>query len=283
MPRLRCQIGGAGPVSGDWSCTFEFLLSDAIASQAVLQTIANTLMTQMAGVANIPASLGTDTTIRTAKLLYYPTNTGTASLVASSTGAAITGGAIPVHCPQVAVVASLRTAVAGRSGRGRVFWPYRSSNIAASGVVNTTGQTLINGAVAGVVSSMGVALAGQSISGSWVVWSPKLGVGNSITSVLIGNQCDTIRHRNDNRAEVYHAFAVTPLTVEVPDDDPDAESIQERLNAVANRAFGPITGPPAPVSHILQGIIGGAVLVEAEGLDSESAQPQTEEPDPPVS
>lgn len=255
--RLRYQIGGSIGSFGPWSNTYEFILGSAVSSQAVLQAITNSVGTTLAGSGAYKAALCTDTSLGYGKALYYPVNTGAATLVAQTPFTATAGTATAVHAPQVCTVASFRTGTAGRSYRGRAYIPYRSTNINALGVVASAGQTIINAHVSALVAAMGTALAAQSISGSWVVWSPKLGTGTAVNALLVGNQCDTQRHRNDNREEIYSSFAVTPLTVEVDPADPDADEKLKILNGVAN---APIFGGRG--QETLQGIIGLAALAE---------------------
>lgn len=257
MPRLRVQIGGQINAIANWSNTYEFILSGSIASQAALQTVVNSIKTTLTGSTPFKAGIATDTSLLVVKGLFYPTNTGTASLVAESPGTAVFGATAPQHAPQVCVVASLRTGTAGRSYRGRVYVPFRTGNVSAGGVVSSAGQTIVDAHVNSVVAAVGVAIALLPLSGSWVVWSPKLGTGSAVSAVLVGSQCDTQRKRNDNRDEIYTSFAVTPLTVAIAPEDPDAEEKLEILNAVAN---APIFGGRG--TETLQGIIGLAVIEE---------------------
>lgn len=258
MPRLRVQIGGALAGNSDWSNTFEFLLSGAIGTQSALQSIMNAIYTTLNGSATFKAGYGSDSTAVNLKGLYYPTNSGASSFVAASAGAAIVGVGAPTQAPQVCVVASLRTNLAGRSFRGRVYVPYRSGNISSSGVVNSTGQTAVANYVQAVVSAVASALTAQSLTASWVVWSPKNSTGTPIVAILVGNQCDTIRHRNRNRAEAYTSFTV-PVTSMVAPSQAEADRINALQNAFVNAHVDPtVAGNLDEVA----GLIVDAVAIE---------------------
>lgn len=258
MPRLRVQVGGALAGNSDWSNTFEFLLSGSIATQAALQSVMNAIYTTLAASTPFKTGYGSDSTMVNLKGLYYPSNTGPSSFVAQSVGAAVVGIAAPVMAPQVCVVASLRTNIAGRSYRGRVFVPYRAGNISSAGVVNSTGQTAVASYVQAVVSAVASALTAQSLTASWVVWSPTKGTGTPVTAILVGSQCDTIRHRNRNRAEAYVSFTPPSTTLEVP-----SAAEADAINALRN-SFVKAHVDPSVAGNLddVAGLVVDAVAIE---------------------
>jgi hypothetical protein len=267
MPRLRVQVGGLLAATGTWSNTLEFFLSGAISSQATLQSIANATFTALTADASFKAGFCADTTFKSVKMLYYPTNTPPAALVAESAGSPVYGSAAAIHAPQVCAVASLRTGTAGRSYRGRTYVPYRGASISSAGVLTSTAQGIVNTYVQRIVTQVATALGSASISAAWVVWSEKLGTGSAVASVLVGTQCDTQRHRNDNRDESYASYA--PPSVVVSSTD---QAEVDRLNAILNEVVPGISAPPAGFTDVL-GIIAGAVLTDGE----ESAPAESEE------
>jgi len=227
MARLRVSVGGVIATVGKWSNTYEFLLGAAVPDQNTLQTIANACVTNLSASTALKAALCSDTSVAEVKLLAYASNTGPASFVATGNGAPFIGTLSPVHAPQVAAVASLRTGGAGRSYRGRVFIPYRGSGISPAGALTSTTPTTVGQAAVAVRTAIVSAAATSGVSAIWVVWSPKLGTGSPVTAVLVGNQCDTIRHRNDNRDETYTAVTV-PSAVEVqPNSDQEQQNAQD--------------------------------------------------------
>lgn len=219
----------------------DFALTAAVPDQATLQTIATLLQTTLAASAAFKAGYCSDTSITEVKLLHYPLFTGTANLVAVGSGAAIAGAGSAVHPPQICVVASLRTNFAGRSFRGRQYWPYRTSNIANSGVVAAGGQSAVALAAQALKTSVVTACTGSSIGAAWGVYSPKLGSMSPIVDVLVGSQCDTQRRRNVNRAETYAVSPVTVSEIDVADADAKAvvdAAISHFLNQPINLSDG---------------------------------------------
>jgi hypothetical protein len=260
MPRLRVTLGGTIATTQRWSNTLEFLTGGPAFSQASLQAFVNAVQTAVVAGGYFRGLAGGDTILTSTKALYYPSNTGTASLVATSTSSAGAGIVTATLPPQVCAVASLRTALAGKSSRGRIFTPYRGTDISPAGVLNSAGQTLVAGYVNGVVGAIATAAGTASISVSWVVWSPKLGAGTPITAVLVGSQCDTIRHRNINRGETYASFSPPSLMAETSDP-----SIAEALQNAAAATIGEVrSDSPTGLSQAL-GIITGVILDSGEG------------------
>lgn len=222
--RLRAVVGGAIAGAGNWSVTAEFALGAGVANLAVLQAVATALQTNLAASTAFKNGICTDTTCVAPKLLYYPVDTGRATLVAEGAGASFAGGIAPIHAPQVACVASLRTDFAGRSARGRMYIPYRGSNVAATGVVQNSGQVSVAAAAQAVATAVISALAGQGISATWVVFSGVNGTAKQITAIYVGNRCDTQRRRNPNREETYTATPVTAVQLQ-PADEAAAEQL----------------------------------------------------------
>lgn len=227
MARLRVSIGGTLSTAGSWSNTYEFLISSAITSQATLQTIVNAIRTALAASTDYKAGMCTDTIATEIKALAYPANTGPSNFVASSGGSNVSGSTTSANPPQIAVVASLRTGGAGRSFRGRLFTPYRSANVLPSGVVQGAGQAAVAAAVIAARTAIVTACASSGVTAVWVVWSPKLGSGTPVSAVLVGNQCDTIRHRNDNRDEVYTSYTPPTSTLVTPSSEDEFDRMVE--------------------------------------------------------
>lgn len=212
MPRLRLTVGGPLGTASDWSNTLEYALGAPITSLATLQTIVNATFAALSASTAFKAGLCSDTYCNSVKALVYNSDTGPADLVATSSGTAFVGTTGAVHAPQVCVVASLRSNVAGRSYRGRIFTPYRGSTIGTSGVITSGGQTLVAAYVNAINTAFVTAAVSSSVSPAWIVYSPKTGSLTPLASILVGTQCDTVRHRNRNRAETYASYAITTVT-----------------------------------------------------------------------
>lgn len=211
---MRVQVNVSGLIgTGKWAVTSNFMLGAAVPSQAVLDSVAAAVFAALSASAPFKGGFCSDTTVNQVKMLYYPTNSGSALYVSAFNGTAFAGGSAAVHAPQIAVAASLRTATAGRSFRGRMFLPYRNSNVTAEGAVTSTGQGFVATSVNAFQAAVKAAFTTVSISAVWSIWSPKTNLATAITSILVGNQCDTIRHRNANRAESYAVTAPTALAI----------------------------------------------------------------------
>jgi hypothetical protein len=106
---------------------------------------------------------------------------------------------------QVAVVASLRMGYPGRSRRGRMFLPCRSSAaLNADGFLNDTVRPLVAQDVADLFGNFNNALSGRRVA----VLSPTTGSAFPVTSVDVGNVCDTQRRRRNALSEVRSTVSV---------------------------------------------------------------------------
>lgn len=218
MPRLRVALSGNGPVER-WGINNDYALTSAVPDFATLQTIASALATALNASSPFKTGFCSDMTITEVKLLHYPLFSGVANLVATQAAGPITGTSTAVHAPQVCAVASLRTNLAGRSHRGRTYWPYRGSQVAASGALSAPGQAIVAAAAQAMKTAVVTACTASSIGAAWGVFSPTLSSMTPIVDVLVGSQCDTQRRRNVNRAETYSVSPVTGTEIEVPDQD----------------------------------------------------------------
>lgn len=230
MPRLRVTFGGALAVNSDWQNTVEFILGSPIQNLATLQDIVQSCFANFGGTTSFTNALSPDSNLRTVKGIYYANNVPPASLVAESAGAPIVGAAAAQHAPQVCIVASLRTNQAGRSYRGRLYVPYRALRIESTGLVEPQGQQVAANFANGMKNTVLSACAAVGITASWVVWSPTLKVGTPITSILVGNQCDTQRRRNKNRDETYTSYPVTPADIQA-----QSQADQDRLESLSEQ------------------------------------------------
>jgi hypothetical protein len=239
MPRIEAVVGG--PMGGNttWSVTSHYMLGSPVADYATLLSVANATMTALSASTAFKQGIATDTTVQSVKLLYYPSNTGAASLVAISTVAAFTGSNTAICPPQVSVVASLRTTAAGRSGRGRMYVPYRTSSVNPSGLLSAAAYTAVGAFVNNLKSSVIQSLSTASIAATWVVWSHKLGAGQPVSTILIGNHCDTQRRRNANDVESYTPVTVTATAALAP---VGGELVEGALSKIINLTTNAVEG-----------------------------------------
>jgi len=117
---------------------------------------------------------------------------------------------------QCAVVCSLLTARAGRTGKGRIYLPLLGLTLQGDGTVPSAGQTAIANGMKALIDTLNTALVA-------VATSPKIGVqshtassqdagaytGAAVTNVAIGNIVDTQRRRRGSLTEVYISAAIT--------------------------------------------------------------------------
>lgn len=138
---------------------------------------------------------------------------------AAPTTALVAGGTGPTAMPnQCTVVATLITARAGRTGKGRIYLPCASSltlaaNRIPSGTVTalaTQIKTMLDGINTNLKTATDSAnwLAVQSSvasqePGAWTVGAPSGYMGAKIVSVRIGDVIDTQRRRRASVREVY--------------------------------------------------------------------------------
>lgn len=120
---------------------------------------------------------------------------GVATLVGDFTGAPLAGSGTQVHPTQVALVVSLRTDIAGRAWRGRIYLPALVASVAMS-------QAQLD-SVALAAADM-IAGINQDISGiagtPWGVAFGPLIEPSPVTSVSLDNLLDTQRRRRNKLA-----------------------------------------------------------------------------------
>lgn len=139
-------------------------------------------------------------TITDVTAYYYRTgeqqarNVGQASLVKSGTGT--------VRMPaQSSVVCSLRTAVSGRSFRGRFYWPAIGETMTDTLKFTAGAAPALAPEFAALVS--GVATASPVVALLPKVYSPTRDLLTTVSAVSVGDVPDTQRRRRDNLVENY--------------------------------------------------------------------------------
>lgn len=137
---------------------------------------------------------------------YYPTTTANAAAVGSfvtSTSGSSTA-ALPL---QTAVVASLRTPFAGRSNRGRFYWPLLGIPVGITGRLSGANTSALATAVATMLNSIAGAAPASSVLEPAVVSAVQDTV-TSVTSVDVGDVPDTQRRRSQGLVD---ARTVVPV------------------------------------------------------------------------
>ena len=110
-----------------------------------------------------------------------------------------------------AVVVTTQTGMPGGSYRGRIFWPAPAVTIDGSGRLNLTQQTGIAEGMAALITGFGAAGGDASPTDviQALVWSKRLGAGNLIRAVSVGDVPDVMRRRRDALAESRVTVAVS--------------------------------------------------------------------------
>lgn len=144
---------------------------------------------------NIAVSWDAGTRINDHIMYYYPANSPVATLVAVHAAANNPGSSTGYLPAQVAIVASLRTAMAGRKGRGRMYWPCVAAPLSSAGLLSATvtdNVCAFTRYVADQLSNLTWSgAAGQAVvAGAWPSGVP-------ITSVVVDNKPDIQRRRSD--------------------------------------------------------------------------------------
>lgn len=111
----------------------------------------------------------------------------------------ITGNALPY---QVAVVVSLQTVLATRSGRGRFYLPPPDVSMVTAGKLSTTALTNLQTGLNALFSS----LNGNNLNP--VVRNRTTHTSTTVTAGRVGNVFDTQRRRRASVAEVYTAVTI---------------------------------------------------------------------------
>lgn len=129
------------------------------------------------------------------KAYLIPAGSDTASLLSEANfGAAIPGTGVSNHPAQTACVASLRSTVPGRSGRGRMYLPATGAAIGATMQFSNTICTGVAGRVAQLAADLGTSSYQDAPLKSIVASTAG---ARQITRVEVDNDPDTQRRRSD--------------------------------------------------------------------------------------
>lgn len=135
-----------------------------------------------------------------------PASGGVIATASQAVTRAGTGSGNPLPA-EVAVVASLRTLLAGASFRGRMYLPaMRTGIVTSTGLIDATVVTAVATAVALGYSALAADTTYGATSG--VVYSRKTSAQTPIVSVDVGNVWDAQRRRRNATAESRTSIAV---------------------------------------------------------------------------
>ena len=209
---LRVSILGDMPGGEEWSINPVFSVGGDFGTP-VSSTQANTIALALAALA-IPTGL-TNLMSPTTSVKGYRVEARSAAGVLESQGEALRAapqtGASPGSKPfQTCAVFSLRTALAGASGRGRLYWPatgalINTTTLRPTAADVTSWLTAMKSYMTGITNAIDVTLDGVALS----VWSRKLANTTTVNAIQLGDVLDVQRRRRDQLVETYQS-AVFP-------------------------------------------------------------------------
>jgi len=137
---------------------------------------------------------------------HYPTGGPSATFVGVATIPAGTGTGAGHQPHQVCLVMTMLTAFAGRSNRGRMYWPATGLNLDGGLQVNSTVLATILTGVSGFIEAINTTLSPAHV----VVVSTKLGAYNDVVQVKMDSAPDIQRRRANHL--VVETVAVAAIT-----------------------------------------------------------------------
>jgi hypothetical protein len=119
-------------------------------------------------------------------------------------GIPLNGSSSTPHPYQTSFVTSLRSGVAGASGRGRLYWPATgiplgSADLRITSAAVTTTSAAIKTYLSGIQTAIDATFDGVGL----VVWSRLQSAIHGVTSLQHGNVADVQRRRRDALVENY--------------------------------------------------------------------------------
>lgn len=105
-------------------------------------------------------------------------------------GSLVSGEALPYMC---AAVVKIATGYAGRSYRGRNYFPGLSETGQADSTIASAVKTLLQGCYDDLLALYGA--GGTDANWQWVVWSQKLSAGTTVTDAIVRDLIGTQRRR----------------------------------------------------------------------------------------
>lgn len=215
MTEYRVILSGTSPAPGEvWSCGMSLqgvapaMTQDQITAWATNIATAVNAYTSANPLVSLLSSSGSMTTVRCEVRDPATEDLVRAGEAAIPTG--LSGSATPNKVLQASVVISLRTAVPGRSYRGRVYWP--------AWVYTPTGELLFStGTLPGYLTAYAdlvelvnaqAIVVDPSFAVILVVRSRLLHVSTPVTALAVGTVPDIQRRRRDAINEQYTVLNV---------------------------------------------------------------------------
>jgi len=123
-------------------------------------------------------------------------------------GTIVSGSSGTNHPFQTAMVTSLRTPLAGASGRGRLYWPATGTTLVATNLRASPGDvTSILSSVKTYLTAIQASVTSQVPDSILAVWSRTLVTTLGVTRIQVGDILDVQRRRRDSQIENYQELA----------------------------------------------------------------------------
>jgi hypothetical protein len=213
---MRVTIQGTALGGESWSINPVYSFGDfdqptptqeamAAAAQAVADVTPGT---------NLRNILSTALTLTGARLEARMMSGGLAAIGEATRTVPIAGATGPSKPYQTSLVFSLRTALPGGRGRGRLYWPALGATMTSTSLRwEATQQTNVTDEMAQYLEAIGIAMEtplGHANSGL-VVWSRASAARAVVTSISSGDVFDTQRRRRDRAVESYVSEVYPPV------------------------------------------------------------------------
>lgn len=206
---LRMSIIGQMPTGEEWSVNPCYIISDfGISTSPAQVQAAATAAAAVAVPTQLLAVMSTGTTVNRIRL-EARTASGTLENLAEAVRASSAAGTGATQHPfQTAIVASLRTAQVGATGRGRLYFP--ATGIALTGATLRPATASVTGFLAGAqtyLSGLQTALRTVFSTAGLIVWSRSTTGMYLVDTIQAGDVLDTQRRRRDALVEAYSAVS----------------------------------------------------------------------------
>lgn len=207
MPDVQVVIGGRLVASQRWSIGFCMQMIGgstpppdtamaALANQLYADYVATAWAATQGGGLALSTLVGSRGNLDSVRVYFHASPAADAGVIGQSTTASTAGSGSVSSPPQIAIVATLRTGIAGRRNRGRVYVP-GSAGTDSNG--NATTAT-IQGVSLSIANFLSLAATRPLNGGTLrpVVRSATGGYYTPISAVTVDNVLDTQRRRREN-------------------------------------------------------------------------------------
>jgi hypothetical protein len=210
VDQIRCQLTGHILGSQTWSTSLwiNTASGSTVPGQADLQGVANVVgpILDTFAAAIVTTAWTSNTTYDGNHFSFYPASAVRPARVSVRTPTAVSGTGSAYLPAFTALVASFRTAVPGRGGRGRSYLPLTSGTPMSGGQfqISSSAATIVANAYKAMIDSINSAtFLAPFTSHRVAVRSSSIGTGIPITSVIVDSLPDAQHRREDKILPLY--------------------------------------------------------------------------------